>query len=197
MEASSVLNVYRKLQKRSIKFVDYAILQHITGLKNRNSLYKLASRMKQKKLLFSLNNAGKFLVADSNPAEFEIANFLYQPSYISLETALSFYGILAQFVYSITSITTQKTQKFIISDKEYTYSQIKKDFYWGYVKKDNFLIASPEKALLDALYFFSKGVISLSLKELDLSAINKKSLFVFQKRFNDNAVNKQIKKLKI
>ena len=197
METSSVLNVYRKLQKRSIKFVDYTILQHITGLKNRNSLYKLASRMKQKKLLFSLNNAGKFLVADSNPSEFEIANFLYQPSYISLETALSFYGILAQFVYSITSITTQKTQKFIVSDKEYTYSQIKKDFYWGYVKKDNFLIASPEKALLDALYFFSKGVINLSLKELDLSAINKKSLFVFQKRFNDNGVNKQIKKLRI
>jgi len=197
METSSVLNIYRKLQKRGIKFVDYSILQHITGLKNKNSLYKLASRMKQKKLLLSLNNAGKFIVIDSGPTEFEIANFLYKPSYVSMETALSFYGILAQFVYSITSITTQKTQQFIVSGKEYTYSQIKNDFYWGYVKKDNFLIASPEKALLDALYFFSKGIISLSLKELDLSNINKKSLFVFQKRFNNDFVNKLIKELKL
>ena len=197
METSSVLNIYRKLQKQNIKFVDYSVLRHITGLKSKNSLYKLAYRMEQKSLLLSLNKTGKFLVADSNPSQFEIANFLYRPSYVSLESALSFYGVLAQFVYSITSVSTKKTQKFIVSDKEYVYSRIKKDFYWGYEKKDDFLIALPEKALLDSLYFFSKGLINLSLEELDLSSIDKKSISVFQKRLNSVSVDKLLKKLKL
>jgi len=50
---------------------------------------------------------------------------------------------------------------------------LRRENFFGFVKKDNFLIAQPEKALLDELYFISKGLISISLNELNLSLINK------------------------
>ena len=45
----------------------------------------------------------------SSTNDFLLANFLYQPSYISLESALSFFGIVTGFAYQITSLTTKKT----------------------------------------------------------------------------------------
>jgi predicted transcriptional regulator of viral defense system len=83
----------------------------------------------------------------------ELANILQVPSYISLMTALSFY-----------EYTTQVQQKFIesislyrtfIKDIEgfiFNYSKIKNDFYFGFSKKNNIFIASPEKAFIDSLY---------------------------------------------
>jgi hypothetical protein len=45
----------------------------------------------------------------------------------------------------------------------FKYSKIKKEFYFSFVKKDNFFIATPEKALVDALYFMVKGKYKLDL----------------------------------
>lgn len=194
---SSVLNIYRNLQKKGIKFVNYSILEKITNLNSRNSLYKLAYRMKEKNLLIPLNDGGKFILADTNPTEFEIANFIYKPSYISLESGLSFYGILPQFTYSITSVTTRKTKNVHFSGKEYQFSKIKKTLYWGYLKEDGFLIGQPEKVLLDSLYFHSKGLVKLNFTDLDLSEINNKILGDYLEKFQDKAVNKLVEKLKL
>lgn len=196
---SSTLSIYRKLQKKGIKFVDYAILGKITNFNSKNSLYKLAHRMKEKNLLLPLTDGGKFILADTNPTEFEIANFMYKPSYISLEAGLSFYGILPQFTYSITSITTSKTKNIKFSGKEYQYSKVKKELYWGYLKlkDDNFLIGRPEKVLLDSLYFHSKGLVKLNFADLDLSEIDNKTLNEFLNKFQDKTVNKLVKELKL
>jgi len=197
METSSVIQIYKKLREKEIKFVNYSLLEKISGLSKKNSLYKLAYRMKAKKLLIPLNKSGYFIAADSNPNDFEIANYLYRPSYISLGSALSFYGILSQFVYSVVSITTKKTKKMVFQKKEYLYKQIQDSLFWGYTKKDNFLIALPEKALLDTLYFYSKGIINIDLKELELSIIDNKKLKSFAKKFNKKVVGKLIKGLKL
>ena len=45
------------------------------------------------------------------------ANYLYQPSYISLDSALSFYGVITGFSYKITSVSTKKTRSLIIDEK--------------------------------------------------------------------------------
>jgi predicted transcriptional regulator of viral defense system len=88
---------------------------------------------------------------------YEIANRIYYPSYISLETALSYYNLIPETVYSFTSLSTRKTGKFTNIYGTFIYKTISKDLFWGYniLEKENskFLIASPEKALLDYLYF--------------------------------------------
>ncbi|MBQ7448492.1 MAG: hypothetical protein IJS73_01670, partial [Paludibacteraceae bacterium] len=86
-----------------------------------------------------------------------IANKIYSPSYISLHTALSFYGIIPEAVVEITSITTRKTAKFDNAFASYSYQTIKPDVFWGYEPKKNkdnktYLLATPEKAIIDLLY---------------------------------------------
>ena len=54
-----------------------------------------------------------YILKDSHPSHYFIANKLYQPSYISLETALSHYGMIPETVYTITSVTTKASREFI------------------------------------------------------------------------------------
>jgi hypothetical protein len=54
----------------------------------------------------------------------EIANPLYGPSYISLEYALSYYGLIPERVESITSVTTKRSKKFITPLGSFSYEHI-------------------------------------------------------------------------
>ena len=97
------------------------------------------------------------MLADKPPEDFEIANFIYGPSYISLESALSFYGIIDQFPYQILSLTLKRTKSFMIGKKIFVYAHIKPEFFRDYRREDNYLIATPEKSLFDFLYLVYKG----------------------------------------
>jgi len=100
------------------------------------------------------------------PSEMEIANRLLAPSYISFEYALSRYGIIPESSYSITSATTKLTREFAAQGKAYEYNKIKAVAYRGYRTekegRSTILIAEPEKALVDYLYF-----VDLKLKKLN------------------------------
>ena len=174
METSTIA-IYKELEKTLVKFVDYAYLTLLTGVTNPNTLYKIVTRLINKDILKTLVD-GKYQVVNSIPTDFEIANYIYNPSYISLESALSYYGILSQFSYTITSITTKKTNLYEISEKEFKYSKVKSDFFNGYKMVDGFLIATPEKALFDSIYFSLKGVVNIDFKDLDLSSLDIKTL---------------------
>lgn len=86
---------------------------------------------------------------------YTIANQLYNPSYVSLETALRRYNLIPETVYAITSISTKKTAKFnqLI---DFRYRSIKPSLFFGYIldgsSDHKYKIAEPEKALLDYLY---------------------------------------------
>lgn len=54
------------------------------------------------------------------------ANRIYRPSYISLHTALSFYGMIPEAVVQITNVTTLKTTSFVNDFGEYSYKNVKK-----------------------------------------------------------------------
>lgn len=88
--------------------------------------------------------------------QFLLANRIYRPSYISLYTALSFYGLIPEAVVRITSITSLKTAKFNNRFGEYSYQTVRSDLFFGYELKPfderSILFATPEKALLDLLY---------------------------------------------
>lgn len=140
----------------------------------------LLQRLKKGKIIQPLIR-GKylFLFGLKTPEEFEIANFLYYPSYISLESALSLYGIIDQFPYQILSVTLRKTKSFKVMGKQFVYAHIKPEFFKDYIKERNFLIATPEKSVFDFLYLVYKGVRTknnLELLNLKRKNISKKKL---------------------
>lgn len=135
-----------------------------------------------------LEKAGKdcYILAQKPAHQFLIANYYYKPSYVSFESALSHYGILSQFPVEVTSATPLKTAKYCSKDKMYSYAHLKKDLFWGYDKsQDGFLIASPEKAVLDQAYLASKGLKSFSKDELDWSLVDRKKLLNYAKMYPD------------
>jgi predicted transcriptional regulator of viral defense system len=104
---------------------------------------------------------------------FYFANRLYRPSYISLHTALSFYGIIPEAVMQITSVTPLKTAFFANPFGEYSYKTIKKELMFGYDLKPfhegrALQIAKPEKALLDLLYLYPSYKTTQELEDLRL-----------------------------
>jgi len=67
----------------------------------------------QKKNYIKKIRQGFYIFSDleiNEQALFIIANRIHEPSYISLEMALSFYGLIPEAVYGITSVTSQKTR---------------------------------------------------------------------------------------
>lgn len=100
---------------------------------------------------------GLYALKTDQPSEQEIANSLYQPSYISFEYALAFYGLLPEMPYTITCATTKATRNFNVDSSSFLYRKIKINAFTGYslIKQNNhsFLIADQDKAYLDYLYF--------------------------------------------
>lgn len=109
--------------------------------------------IKLKRGLYLLNRTDLFKNLD--PAFF--AEKIYSPSYVSLEYALSFYGIIPEAVNTITSISTRKTNLFKNRLGEFSFQHLKKETFLGFeTRKTDFIsynFATREKALVDYFYF--------------------------------------------
>ena len=88
------------------------------------------------------------------------ANKIYSPSYISLESALSFHKIIPEAVFSVTSVSTLNTTNLKTSLGSFNYNHVKENLFFGYVLNEinglTVSMASLEKALLDYLYLHSE-----------------------------------------
>jgi hypothetical protein len=86
-----------------------------------------------------------------------IANHLYGPSYISFETALSFYGLIPEKVFEVRSATFKRAKRFENMIGNFEYITVPQDYYPIGISQqtiDNeysYLLASPEKALCDLI----------------------------------------------
>lgn len=90
-----------------------------------------------------------------------IANHLYAPSYISMSTALRYYGLIPEAVYTHQSMTVKHSRCFQTPIGTYDYKYIDRNAFSVGVRSVNkgdyaFLIASPEKALCDLIANSSK-----------------------------------------
>ena len=88
-----------------------------------------------------------------------VANKIYNPSYVSLHSVLSFYGMIPEMVVQTTSVTTLKSVRFTNDFGEFSYNNVKESLFFGYESKllddrHSVLFATPEKALLDLLYLY-------------------------------------------
>lgn len=137
---------------------------------------------------------GVYYLADEVENKFKIANKVYFPSYISLDSALSKYDIIPESVYTVTSVTTKATREFEDTQTVYRYYKIKKSAYTGYHQEEDMLIADPEKAVVDYLYFVSQGKRELN-DRMDLSKLDKGKVFVFAAAFDNKKLNSLINKV--
>lgn len=134
-----------------------------------------------------------YAVKSRFPHQTEIANRLYAPSYLSLEYALSYYGVIPETVYTVTSITTMPTREFVILGLSYTYQAIKRQAYTGYklmnINGHQALFADKEKALVDYLYFVSLGRSRLN-DRLRLGNINPAAVKKYARLFGRKSLVK-------
>jgi len=142
---------------------------------------------------------GIYFLSQDPPSEFEIANKLYQPSYISFESALSFYGIIPETIFEITSATPKITRNFVVNKLKFSYKKIKNNYFFGYrpekINKATVLIAEPEKSLLDFLYFVALKKRSFSYERINLKKINRQKLIKYAKQFKNKKILELIKNL--
>lgn len=81
----------------------------------------------------------------------QIANVVRSPSYISLEYALSKYGLIPEMPVAITSITLKSSRVFVVPNLKLIYRNIKPELFGDY-QQVPVKIAYPYKALFDYLY---------------------------------------------
>ena len=161
----------------------------------------------QKKNYIKKIRQGFYIFSDLEINEqtlFVIANRIHEPSYISLEMALSFYGFIPEAVYGITSVTSQKTRTIKTPIGGFTYRHLKPEFLFGYELREydghNYRMAETEKAVLDYLYFNSKIKDEESFigarfntdefkKRVNMEKFNK-----YLAAFNNKALAKRVKK---
>lgn len=94
-------------------------------------------------------------------SSFLIANHIYGPSYVSMQTALRYYGLIPEAVYAIQSMTTGRGGEYTNMTGRYEYTHLSWAYYKvGVMIKDegavSFMIATPEKALCDLMVYTPK-----------------------------------------
>lgn len=133
--------------------------------------------------------------------EMVLANFIYRPSYVSLESALNYYGIIPDVVGNVTSVSPVTTRTFRTGRGVFIYSKIAKELYFGWQKVNDsksdfeFSIAEPEKALLD--YVYIRRIRDLTDQRIDLETIQREKLIMYSRIFPSwviNTINEQYNK---
>lgn len=108
---------------------------------------------------------------------FYLANILRAPSYVSMWSALDYYGLITETVYGVSSVTSKVTRSFETKVGNFSYQSMNENIFSDYVlvkgKPDSsvggfdFFIASPSKALFDLLYFKTNRFRSVDFKDID------------------------------
>ena len=131
-----------------------------------------------------------------------LSNFIYKPSYISLHTALAFYGIIPEAVTQITAVSSLKTAAFQNNVAQFSYKKIKSDLFFGYEQKPfgnrTINIATPEKAILDLLYLYPFYNTESEIENLRFdedfihNELNKEKLLLYLNKFDNKKLKKRV-----
>jgi predicted transcriptional regulator of viral defense system len=118
------------------------------------------------------------------PAVEDVASFLKPPAYITCEWALNIHGISLQapVVCTVVTLSTSVGKKRNIQYQGITieFSKISDRLFFGFIKHDNYYLATPEKAILDTLYY--RRMIP-AFDELDLDDVDYETLVKMAAKF--------------
>jgi predicted transcriptional regulator of viral defense system len=149
---------------------------------------------------------GYYMLADQKVDErylFALANLIYQPSYISLESALAYYGVVPESVLGVTSVSSRKTIRYQSRWGEFRYRSVKPLYMFGYLvhesdQKRKYKMARLEKAVLDYLYlnpdihagadFDGLRWNQTALQQLDDNPLFRKYLSIFENKALEDRV---------
>ncbi len=175
--------------------VNYALLGSLfSGYKSpRNKIANLENeglliRLKRGLYVVSPDVSGKLLSTEL------MANHIYGPSYISMESALRYYGLIPESVHVVRSMMTKRSRVFENSISRFDYIACSEEYYPIGINQKigdeySFLIASPEKALCDLIAFTPEvrprfmNALLVYLKEnirLDMEAFYKMDATIFR-----------------
>jgi predicted transcriptional regulator of viral defense system len=134
-----------------------------------------------------------------------VANQIYSPSYISLQQALEFYGLIPESVFNSTSVTTLHSYHFKNRFGGFYYQQVSEDLYFGYKQlafNDRVvMIATLEKAILDFFYLNTFYETEKDMKELRFNEtvlendLNLSALFLYLKKFKNKKLEYRVQKM--
>ncbi|MDR0954177.1 MAG: hypothetical protein LBM20_02185 [Rikenellaceae bacterium] len=132
-----------------------------------------------------------------------LSSRIYKPSYISLHTALAFYGIIPEAVVQITAVSSLKTAEFENDFGTYSYQKMREELIFGYELKPfgdrTIPFATPEKALLDLLYLYPFYNTPQEMEQLRLdedymqSDLDKERLSGYAEQFGNKALDRRLK----
>jgi predicted transcriptional regulator of viral defense system len=149
---------------------------------------------------------GFYKFADTQVDEsylFMLANRIYEPSYISRESALAYYLVIPETVLGVTGVSSRKTKQFDSKWGRFSYRSIKPILMFGYrvVEHDKmikYIIASREKAVLDYLYWNNRvdsidDFVGLRWNGQELSGLKDNPLFKkYLKVFDNKALEHRV-----
>ena len=138
---------------------------------------------------------------EKNVSRLYLPSYIYGPSYISFDTALSYYGMIPEAVYIYTSATfnKRKTKRYINFFGTFQYRDIPKEAYsFGIKTKEEngyvYYIGTKEKALCDKLYIMPPVDNIRELKEMlfedlriepqTISELNGEDIILFSEKYH-------------
>lgn len=140
-------------------------------LRNQISRWQKAGKIvRMRRGLYLLNENDRKI----HPSRMFIAGEMYRPSYVSMEFALSFYGLIPERAADVTSVTTRKTATFTNPLGTFTYQNVKKNCFTGFEEhKDEagltYFLARPEKAVADFFYLNRHRIRGADRREIEES----------------------------
>jgi len=125
------------------------------------------------------------------PGVEEIACFLRPPAYVTCEWALNYHGITLQAPFVCTAATLSsavgKSREIEYQGITIEFSKISAKLFFGYETHKNFYLATPEKALIDTIYY--RGNLPVA-DELELDGMNRDTLIEIAKKFPSSIFRK-------
>ncbi|RME01181.1 MAG: hypothetical protein D6814_02035, partial [Calditrichaeota bacterium] len=109
----------------------------------------------------------------TKPHPFLIANRMVKGSYVSCQSALAHYGLIPEYVPTVTSVTSGRPGQWSTPLGHFEFRHIKLELLWGYrqievTRGQSALVATPEKALLDLIHLQPQADSREYLQELRL-----------------------------
>lgn len=129
------------------------------------------------------------------PAPFLIANHLRGPSYVSLETALSYWGLIPERTFEISSVCIQSSKKYHTALGRFTFQQVSLPYYAFGIQnvqisnEQTVLISTPEKAICDKI-ILTAGINLRSRKQTALFLLEDLRMDITMLRNLDTSIMK-------
>lgn len=124
-----------------------------------------------------------------------LSRWLVDPSYVSCERAMHFYGMIPESVHITTCVTPKKTQQYDTSVWEFSYRYLASKYYRWWEQIDQIYIATPEKALLDYCWLYQESLHDKSIESLRLhfpTEFSSQRFLQYMQRRNKKSFSKKL-----